>query len=113
MKIPGINVTDKSRKIKYTLVFEKKKDMKYIAHLDLMNLFRRAVRRADLPFYLTEGFTPRIKISMPEALKLGVESDNETLSLWLTEGIAPEKLSDLLNEQLPRGVRILSGAVSG
>ncbi|HPN72615.1 MAG TPA: DUF2344 domain-containing protein, partial [Candidatus Omnitrophota bacterium] len=42
---------------RYNAVFCKKGDMVYISHLDLMTLFRRAIRRAGLPFFLTGGFS--------------------------------------------------------
>lgn len=82
--------------------------MVYISHLDLMKLFRRAVRRTALPFFLTEGFTPRVKISMPRALRLGAESDQEEMALWLTAGVSGEKIKEEINSQLPEGIKILS-----
>lgn len=94
-------------KIRYYTKFSKKGDMVFISHLDLMMLFRRAMRRADLPFVLTDGFTPRVKISMPKALKLGVESENEELSLWLKEEIEPDHILKAMNKVMPEGVRIL------
>ncbi|HNX91153.1 MAG TPA: TIGR03936 family radical SAM-associated protein, partial [Candidatus Omnitrophota bacterium] len=74
---------------KYRLNFYKKGDMVYISHLDLMSLFRRAIRRARLPFVLTQGFTPLVRISMPVALKLGKESEKEELTVWFSEKIDP------------------------
>lgn len=93
---------------KYNAFFCKKGDMVYISHLDLMTLFRRAIRRADLPFFLTGGFSPRVKISMPKALKLGVESENEEISLWLTENVPEGEVMNLMNKCLPEGVKIIS-----
>ena len=81
--------------------------MVYISHLDLMTLFRRAIRRANLPFVLTKGFTPRVKISMPKALKVGKRSASEEMSFWLAEDKGPEELAEGINEQLPEGIRIL------
>ncbi|MFA6635729.1 MAG: TIGR03936 family radical SAM-associated protein [Candidatus Omnitrophota bacterium] len=93
--------------IRYNTVFSKKGDMVYISHLDLMTLFRRAIRRADFPFFLTGGFSPRVKISMPKALKLGVESDCEEMSMWLTENVPEKIVEERMNFCLPEGVRIL------
>lgn len=92
--------------IKYTATFYKKGEMVYISHLDLMTLFRRAIRRASLPFFLTGGFTPRVKISMPKALKLGTESESEEVSIWLMEEIEPEKIMNDINGELPEGIKI-------
>jgi len=67
----------------YEATFTKDLDMVYISHLDLMTLFRRAIRRTGLSFELTKGFTPRVKISMPQALKLGKKSLRELMSFSL------------------------------
>lgn len=92
--------------VRYSAKFYKKGDLVYISHLDLMRLFRRAIRRADLPFVLTGGFTPRVKISMPRALKLGKESDSEEFEFWLVEEREPAALKEALNGELPEGVKI-------
>ena len=94
--------------IKYETVFEKKDAAVYISHLDLMTLFRRAIRRAMLPFVLSGGFTPRVKISMPKALKLGVPSSNETMVFMLQEAPDENETMEKINEQLAEGVRLLT-----
>lgn len=94
-------------KFRYDAIFSKKGDMVFISHLDLMTLFKRAMRRAGLPFVLTEGFTQRVKISFPKALKLGVESEREEMSLFLTEEKTPASVMEAMNKELPEGVRIL------
>ncbi len=93
--------------MKYSAIFYKKGNMVYISHLDLMKLFRRAMRRADLPFVLTRGFTPRVRISMPKALKLGKESEREKMEFWLTEERDPSGLIEMINRELPEGIRVL------
>lgn len=91
---------------KYDAVFEKRGSMVYISHLDLIMLFRRAIRRAGLPFVLTKGFTPRVKISIPKALKLGKESENENASLWFRETVSVEEIKNKINIEFPKGVSI-------
>jgi len=87
-------------------VFSKKGMMKYISHLDLMRLFMRALRRADLPLKMTEGFSPHPKLSIKRALKLGVESDNEEATILLRELVSPEEFRQRLQKQLPEGIEI-------
>lgn len=82
--------------------------MKFISHLDLMRLFTRAFRRADLPIKLTKGFSPHPKFSIKRALKLGVESENEEAVVVLKEEIAPEDFKDRVQKQLPDGIEIKS-----
>jgi len=80
--------------------------MRFISHLDLMRLFMRAMRRADLPLKLSEGFSPRPKLSIRRALKLGLESEHEEASIVLREPISAEDFTRRLQQQLPEGIRI-------
>lgn len=80
--------------------------MKYISHLDLLRLFGRAARRAELPLLLTEGFNPHPKIKIEPALKLGLESDDLRLEVVLNEKISPDKLKTRLVKELPAGIEI-------
>jgi len=91
---------------KMTFTFSKKGLMRYISHLDLMRLFMRAMRRADLPLKMTEGFSPHPKLSIKRALKLGLESDNEEASILLKELIDPVEFKERLKKQLPEGIEI-------
>jgi radical SAM-linked protein len=66
----------------------------------------RALRRADLPIKLTEGFSPHPKLSIKRALKLGIESDNEEASIVLKEQVSPEEFKERLQKQFPQGIEI-------
>lgn len=81
--------------------------MKFISHLDLVRLFQRASRRAGLPVTVTKGFSPRLKISITKALKLGVESGSEEVVFGFDKDIAPENFVTSINGKLPDGVKIL------
>jgi radical SAM-linked protein len=91
---------------KVQFIFSKTGQMRYISHLDLMRLFMRAMRRADLPLKMTEGFSPHPKLSIKRALKLGVESDNEEASIVLTQTVSPQDFKNRLQRQLPQGIQI-------
>lgn len=80
--------------------------MIYIGHLDLMRLFVRAMRRADLPLKMSEGFSPHPKFSIKRALKLGVESENEEASIVLRIPVDEAEFKNKLQEQLPEGIEI-------
>ena len=74
--------------------------------MDLMRLFQRALRRANLPIFITNGFNPHPKFSIKRALKLGVESEYEEAVFYLQKMVLPEEFKKRLNEQLPEGVKI-------
>jgi radical SAM-linked protein len=91
---------------KINFIFSKKGLMRYISHLDLMRLFTRAMRRADLPLKMTEGFSPHPKLSLKRALKLGVESEHEEASIMLKFPVEPADFRNRLQKQLPEGIEI-------
>ena len=82
--------------------------MIYISQLDLLRLFQRALRRANLPLFITQGFHPRPKISFKRALKLGLESFDEEASFYLNIPVEPEVFKERLQRQLPEGIEILA-----
>ena len=94
--------------LKIDFVFSKKGELKFISHLDLMRLFQRVVRRAEMPVTLTKGFSPHLKISITRALKLGVESSGEEAVFHMDQAVRPQDFTDLMNAKLPEGVKILS-----
>lgn len=87
--------------------FSKKGILKYISHLDVLRLFQRAVRRAHLPVTLSQGYTPHYRISFLNALKLGVESEQEQAVFMMDTSIGPEEFMLRINEKLPEGIKVL------
>ena len=49
----------------------------YISHLNLAQVFTRALRRANIPVVISSGFNPRFKISFGPPLPLGISSISE------------------------------------
>lgn len=92
---------------KIKVKFSKSKAMVYISHLDLMRLFQRALRRAQLPVALTQGFNPHAKISIYPAVKLGKESADLKADIYLSEQVEKENFKNKLQAQLPKGIEIL------
>src|SRR3989338_4635458 len=87
-------------------IFTKKGTLRFISHLDLMRLFMRAMRRADLPLKISEGFNPHPKLSIKRALKLGLESENEEATILLKEAMGREEFRERLQKELPEGIEI-------
>jgi len=94
--------------VKLEAVFCKKGVMRYVSHLDIVRLFQRAVRRANLPVSLSQGFTPHYKIGFSNALKLGLESEAENAVFSIDGWIGEQEFKDRINEKLPVGVKIIS-----
>ena len=81
-------------------------DMALVSHLDLLRVFDRAVRRADLPISFTGGFHPGPRIAPANALTLGYTSESEIVDFELTELMDPEEFRERLSSQLPADLPI-------
>lgn len=90
------------------LLFEKTGRAVWISHLDLMRLFQRAFKRADLPLKHTQGYNPRPSVSIALPLSVGVESKCELLDFDL-DGLSAsyDEIKNRLNRALVDGVRVL------
>lgn len=90
------------------LLFEKTGNAVWISHLDLMRLFQRAFKRAQLPLWHTQGFNPRPSISILLPLSVGVQSHCEMLDFDL-DGVevSCDEICDRLNAVLVDGIRVL------
>lgn len=92
------------------VVYEKCGRSKYISHLDLMRAMQRAIKRAKLPIWYTQGFNPHIYIMFPLTLSLGFESRVEVMDFALLEDLSDEEVKQALDAQMPEGMRIVSCA---
>ncbi|MFH1226660.1 MAG: TIGR03936 family radical SAM-associated protein [Planctomycetota bacterium] len=88
------------RKFTFQVRFSKDGRARFLPHRELMTLIERAVRRADIPIALSEGFNPRPRISFLGALSLGIPSDDEVIYLHLAEWLSPAEVQNRLNPQL-------------
>ncbi len=87
--------------------FYKKADMVFISHLDLVRVFERAIRRADIPVDYTQGFNPRPIMAFATALGVGVASDGEYIDIQLSEKLNANLVTERLNNVLPEGLKII------
>ena len=89
------------------VLFTKRKELIFISHLDVVRLFIRTFRRANLPILFTQGYHPRPKISFKRALPLGVKGKREEMIIRLTERMDLKALKKKLNSFLPKGIQII------
>ena len=86
--------------------FIKDEGLKYISHLDMMRVFERSARRADIRIAYSEGFNPRPKMVFGLPLPLGVIAEKDYADIEI-EG---DEVSDFdigaFNQSLPPGLQI-------
>jgi len=87
--------------------FSKRGRAIYISHLDLMRTMSRAVRRAGLPIWYTEGFNPHPYLSFALPLPLGQEGLREAMDLRLLEDLPLGEVAKRFDGVLSEGIEIL------
>ena len=87
------------------LLFEKTGSAVWMSHLDLMRLFQRAFKRANLPLKHTQGFNPRPSVSIALPLSVAIDSTCELLDFDLDGVSVPcDEITERLNRALVSGV---------
>ena len=100
-------VSDNNEKIRYSFLFQKIGNIKYVGHLDLLQIFRLVLRRADFPVVYTKGFNPHALVSIAVPLSVGIESYCEYMEVIALEKINVENYFKKINVMLPLGLRVL------
>lgn len=73
-----------------------------LSHLEVAHALERTVRRAGLPFAVSQGFSPHMKIAFGAALPVGVGSTCEVFDLQLKEYVpAGKALAALQQASVP------------
>ena len=82
------------------------RDTRRFGHLELVNIFLRALKRASITVKYSEGFHPNPKISFDDPLPVGIESQQERFVLTVPDYVRPQMIARQLNEQLPAGLSV-------
>lgn len=94
--------------MKVRVRFSKHGVMKFIGHLDMMRYFQKALRRAEIPVCLTEGFSPHMVMSFASPLGVGLTSDGEYMDIEVKERIPSREAVARLNRVMVDGMKVLS-----
>ena len=91
-------------------MFSKTGRAKYVSHLDLVRAMTRAVRRADIPLWYTEGFNRHPYLTFASPLSLGYEGLRETMDIRMADDFPYDELAMRLNAVLPEGLEVIFAA---
>ncbi|MBE6025643.1 MAG: DUF2344 domain-containing protein [Clostridiales bacterium] len=91
---------------RYVARFEKGGYTKYISHLDLLRVFKRAFKVMGLDIRYSNGYNPHPKMSFAQPLSLGYSSLCEYLEFETLTPHDPESLREDLAKNLPRDLAI-------
>ncbi len=93
--------------IKFDVTFSKLGSARFFGHLELATIVQRAVKRAGLVVKYSQGFNPLMRLSFENALPVGMESEQETLFIFLAKGVRPDRVKAALNAALPLGLQVI------
>ena len=82
-------------------------EIKFISHLDIMRLWERALRRAQIPLAYSEGFSAHPRLSLAAPLPVGVTSEAELMDIFVLKLVSPHWFTAAASRQLPPGIEIL------
>jgi radical SAM-linked protein len=99
----------KALKVRFRFCYSKKPPIHYLSHLDMNRVFVRALRRACIPFSMSQGFHPHPKIAFGPALSVGMESECEYIDVELDQYMDKDTLIERTNENLPEGIKVTGG----
>jgi radical SAM family uncharacterized protein/radical SAM-linked protein len=91
---------------KLSLTYSKLEHARYYGHLELVNIFMRALKRAGIPVKFSKGFHPKPKVSFKDPLPIGLESRCEQITLTVPVHSSTRDIIDRLNANLPAGLRM-------
>ncbi len=102
------------RRFCYKLSYSRLDNARLLSHLELIQVFFRAFRRAGIPLNFSRGFNPTPKVSFSPALPLGTESLAEFVIVELSEPPADlAGFAAVINRQLPDGLRVSGVTLAG
>ena len=87
--------------------YSKTNQARYFGHLEMVNIFLRALRRINIKIKYSEGFHPLPKVAFSDPLPLGIESLREHFYMTVAGNPDTQDLTDRLNAQLPPGLSVL------
>jgi radical SAM family uncharacterized protein/radical SAM-linked protein len=91
----------------YRVFYSKLGPARFFGHLEQVNIFLRAIRRAGIPLKYSEGFHPMPKVSFDDPLPLGMGSLSESFCMTVPDKFSPKEVKDLINLELPQGLTVI------
>jgi radical SAM-linked protein len=90
-----------TRGFRWRTAFLKQGRLRFLSHLEVARALERSVRRADLPYAVTQGFSPHMRVAFGPALPVGAAGDAELFDVWLTDFVPPAEVLRRLRASTP------------
>ncbi len=96
------------RLFRLRVVYHKLGRLALLSHLEVARALERTVRRAQLPFAVSQGFSPHMRIAFGAALPVGVAGEREIFDLYLERYVPPEQALAALSDASAPDLRCLA-----
>ena len=97
---------------KHIIEFTKSESVKYVSHLDMVRLFGRAMRRAELEISFSQGFNPHPIMNFAHPLGVGISSECELIEIGFEGDISSAEILKKLSAAMPEGFKLLNAKPS-
>jgi radical SAM family uncharacterized protein/radical SAM-linked protein len=101
LELPGINSGPPPVVFHYRMVYERRGELRWLSHREVMRCFYRLLNRTELPIRYTEGYHPKPKVAFGPPLPVGSQSLDENLDIYLTEDWEPERVLEIMAAHMP------------
>jgi radical SAM family uncharacterized protein len=92
---------------RYEAVYSKRGESRFLSHSDINNIIQNSFRRASIPVVYSGGFHPKMMISYPPALPLGMEGKAERFEFRSDYLFSEEEFLSGINAFLPSGIHFI------
>lgn len=95
-----------SGEFRLRLTYAKSGRLRWLSHLEVTRTLERSVRRSGLPYAVTQGFHPHMKIAFGPALPVGTAGDREAVDVWLTRYVPAREALGAMSGATPPALAV-------
>lgn len=94
-------VTAPPARFRLRVRYAKRGRLRYLGHLELIHTIERCIRRAALPYAVSQGFSPHMRVGYTSALPVGTSSSCEWYDVFLTDLVPLDEAMERLRAASP------------
>ncbi len=95
------------------VAYPKQGRLRHLGHLEVLRTVERSVRRAGLPYAVTQGFSPHMRVAFASALPTGTASRAEYYDLYMTAYVPAPAALERLQAATPEDLAPFAAAYVG
>lgn len=103
-------MSEQQQVFRLRVVFAKQGRLSMLSHLEVARALERTVRRAGLPYAVSQGFSPHMLIAFGAALPVGVGGTHEIADIRLTRYVSADEALDALQKASPVDLMVKEAA---